>query len=391
MIYHIPIQPDHIRVLKSPNFDGIRTAYAYVPLIDFPSDIALSPDPRVPKPNAVVRRIKDSLRSEDGLFHILNRGIAISAFRADYDNQKGILTLDIPDEEYYGILDGGHSNFSVDEVRAALMRHGQDSNQFVKIEILTGVEEHLGKIASARNFSKAVKEISLANYNKELNWFKESLGPVAARLRWSENDDQEFDATEYIQVVAGFDLERYTAVTHPLESYKNAGKCLDSITEPSETLKALKPIIGDVVRLYDTMRKEWWDKYRQPDEEGRFGRPGRRKEVQERKRGRGRLLQFPSLGADPIASTDSLYHVEKGLVIPLVTAFRSLIEVKDGQARWKTDPFAFWSLNGSSLVRKVMDASDQRNQNPQLVGRDPTVYEALYESVELMYLRQSRA
>lgn len=389
MVIHIPVHPDHIRVLKSPNFENIRTAYAYVPVLDFPTDLPLSPDPRVPKPNAVVRRIKDSLRSNDGLFHILNRGITISARRAEYDNSKGILTLEISEEEYYGILDGGHSNFSVNDVQLALRRAGEPSDQYIKIEVLTGVEDQLGKIASARNFSKAVKDISLASYNKELDWFKSALGDIASRLRWSENDDEPFDAMEYIQVVAAFNIKRFTAVDHPLEAYKNAGKCLDMITSGEEGFKSLTPVIPDIVKLYDRMRLTWWDMYRLPDEEGKRGRPGKRTEVKNRKRGKGRLLQFPALNQQ-IDSTDQLYHVEKGLVVPLAAAFRALLHDENGLIQWKTDPFEFWKLNGPVLVRKVMDASDQRDQNPQLVGRDKTVYEALYESVELLYLRQVR-
>ena len=279
MTYTISISPEHLRVLKSPNVEEIRTAYAYVPLLEFPTNLPLSPDPRVPKPNAVVRRIKDSLKSNDGLFHILNRGITISAKRADYDNSKGVLTLEIPDEEYYGILDGGHSNFSVNDVQSALLRTGDDTDQFIKIEVLTGVEEHLGKIASARNFSKAVKEISLASYNKELDWFKKALGEITQRLRWSENDEEPFDAMEYIQVITAFNTERYTATDHPLEAYKNAGKCLDMVTSFDDGFKMLSPHVQKIVKLYDTVRLSWWEMYKLPDEEGKRGRPGKRTEV----------------------------------------------------------------------------------------------------------------
>ena len=389
-LYKLPVNPEHIRTLKSPNYDSIRTLYAYVPLLDCPTDLPLSPDPRVPKPNAVVRRIKDSLRSNDGLFHILNRGITISAKNAEYNNSTGILVLEIPDEEYYGILDGGHSNFSVAEAKEAILSNGGESDQFVKLEILTGVEDYLGRIASARNYSKAVKDISLANYNKELDWFKFALGDIAPALRWSENDEQQFDAMEYIQVVSAFDIDRYSAVDHPLEAYKNAGKCLDLIAAHDSPARYLTPIVRDIVKLYDIIRLDWWDLYRQPDEDGRRGRPGKRTEVKSRKRGKGRLLQFPALGRQE-DSTDDVYHVEKGLVVPLIAAFRSLLRKDHDSISWKTDPFDFWKANGSTLVRKIMDASDQRGQNPHTVGRDKTVYEALYESVELLYLRESRA
>ncbi|MDO8616988.1 MAG: AIPR family protein [Dehalococcoidia bacterium] len=387
MLKHIPVSPDNIRSLKSPHDQKVRTQYAYVALADFPTDLPLSPDPRVPKPNDVIRRVKVSLESNDGIFHILNRGITISARTAEYDNAAGELTLDIPDgEEEYGILDGGHTYYVVRELVGASPKA---DSQYVKIEILTGVESILPAIASARNFSRAVKEISLAHYRRELDWLKTALGDTSKKLRWRENDDEPFDVMEYIQVIAAFDLKRYSDQSHPLESYKNSAKCLDAAA--GGTLTYLAPVVPDIVRLYDTIRFDWWPMYTKPDEDGRGGRPGRRREVTARQRGTARLLQFPALkDVDP---RKAMYHVEKGLAVPLAAAFRSLLvidELKD-TLRWKTDPFEFWRQNGPSLVRKVMEASDQRGSNPQVVGRDKTVYEALYESVELMYLKASHS
>lgn len=382
MLTRIPVTSDNIRSLKSPHDPKVKTLYAYVALADVPNDLPLSPNPRVPKPNDVIRRVKTSLESNSGTFHILNRGITISAKTAEYDNAEGILTLDIPDgEESYGILDGGHTYHVVREFVGLPERADQ---QFVKFEILTGVEPILHDIASARNFSKQVKDISLANYSHRLDWLKAAMGEVASRVRWRENDDEPFDVMEYIQAVSAFDIKRYRNQSHPLEAYKNSGKCLDAAADG--TLGYLAPVVLDIIRLYDTIRHEWWSMYKTPDETGRGGRPGRLKEVQERKRGAGKLLQFPSLiEVDPQAA---LYHVEKGLCVPLLAAFRVLLELDPNDTpRWKTCPFKFWSQNGPALVRKVMEASDQRGSNPQVVGRDKTVYEALYESVELAYLK----
>jgi len=383
MIKRIPVLPENIRSLKSPHDPKVKTQYAYVALADVPVDLPLSPDPRVPKPNDVIRRVKTSLESNDGVFHILNRGITISARTADYENSKGELTLDIPDgDEAYGILDGGHTYHVVRELAGAPPKADE---QYVKLEILTGVETILPSIASARNFSKQVKDVTLANYSHKLDWLKDALGPTAAKVRWRENDDEPFDAMEYIQVINAFDVRKYGDQNHPLESYKNAAKCLDAITD--DTLTYLAPKVSEIVQLYDTIRFTWWPMYTQKDETGRGGRPGRLIEVTARQRGTARLLQFPSLkGKDP---AKAMYHVEKGLAVPLIAAFRSLLTYDEptGILGWKTDPFEFWTQNGSLLVRKVMEASDQRGSNPQAVGRDKTVYEALYESVELMYLR----
>jgi len=193
---------------------------------------------------------------------------------------------------------------------------------------------------------------------------------------------------EYIQVIAAFDINRYGEQSHPLESYKNSAKCLDAAADG--TLVYLAPVVPEIVKLYDTMRFEWWPRYTAPDENGRGGRPGSLKEVTSRQRGAGRMLQFPSLpNIDPAKAR---YHVEKGLVVPLIAAFRSLLRLNDksGKPEWKICPFEFWKQNATFLVRKVMEASDQRNSNPQAMGRDKTVYEALYESVELLYLKSTR-
>lgn len=384
MIKSIPVLPDNIRSIKSPHDPKVKTQYAYVALADVPQDLPLSPNPRVPKPNDVIRRVKVSLESNDGTFHILNRGITISAKSSEYDNSSGVLTVEIPDgEESYGILDGGHTYAVVQEL---VGNPPKADAQFIKLEILTGVEPILPAIASARNFSKAVKEISLANYRHQLDWLKNALGDTASKVRWRENDDEPFDVMEYIQVVSAFDVKRYGDQNHPLESYKNSGKCLDAAA--GDSLKYLAPVVPDIVKLYDTMRFRWWPMYTQPDESGKGGRPGRLREVTARQRGTARMLQFPALpGVDP---DKAMYHVEKGLVVPLIAAFRSLLvydEANNDQLSWKTCPFDFWEQNGPSLVRKVMEASDQRGSNPQVVGRDKTVYEALYESVELMYLK----
>ncbi len=384
MVKIIPVLPENIRSLKSPHDTKVKTQYAYVALADVPQDLPLSPNPRVPKPNDVLRRVTTSLESNDGTFHILNRGITISAKSAEYDNASCELTVDIPDgEESYGILDGGHTYAAVKELAG---QPPKADSQFIKLEILTGVESILPSIASARNFSKQVKEISLANYKHQLDWLKDALGPIAQDVRWRENDEQPFDVIEYIQVIAAFDIKRYTDHNHPIESYKSSGKCLDAAAEGSLTYLAPKAV--DIVRLYDTVRFNWWPFYTQPDENGKGGRPGRLREVTARQRGTDRLLRFPAL--TDIDPTKAMYHVEKGLVVPLIAAFRALLEEKDGKLEWRTDPFAFWEQNGPSLVRKVMEASDQRGSIPQVVGRDKTVYEALYESVELMYLKSKR-
>ena len=392
-VYDLPVHPDHIRSITDPHRPTIKTYYVLVNIRDFPRDLSLSPDPRVPKESRVTSRIVNSLKQWDGNFHILNRGIAISAKEAEYDNIKRSFKLVIPDDESnYGILDGGHTTFSIESVLDDNLPEEAAYEQYVRFEILLGVEEILGKIASARNFSEKVKDISLANYEKKLDWLKASIAPFSDQIRWSENDPgKKIDALELIQILTAMNPGQFGPNDYPLEAYKNAGKCLDYITDKDDKYgyKKLSGVTLDIWRLYDTIRHQWWEMYRLPDPiTGKYGRPGRTVEVQARKRGHAKLMHYVTLGIDGSPEAGDK-HVERGLVMPLLAGFRVLLNPgHDGMYHWSEDPIKFFNRHGQTLVRKLMDASDQRDNNPHTVGRDKTVYAQIFDAVELERLRE---
>jgi hypothetical protein len=200
------------------------------------------------------------------------------------------------------------------------------------------------------------------------------------------------DATELLQVFAAMNPFQFGRNKQPLEAYKNAGKCLEYATDPEDTYhyRWLAPIAVDIWRLYDTIRDKWWEEYAKEDPAtNKRGRPRATAEASQRKRGKARLMQYVTLGKAGKPEQD--IHVEKGLAIPLIASFRALLESDDNNQcfRWRVDPFVFFERHGQALVRKVMEASDARDKNPHTVGRDPTVYDSLYEAVELRLLRES--
>src|ERR1039458_3770287 len=111
MKYIIPALAEQTRSLKDPNNKKIRIVHAFVNVNDLPFDIPLDPDPRVPKiTGQVPKRIVTSLESNDGKFHLKNRGITISAKHCEFDNKKNELAVVIPHgEDQFGILDGAHT------------------------------------------------------------------------------------------------------------------------------------------------------------------------------------------------------------------------------------------------------------------------------------------
>lgn len=150
--------------------------HALVGVNNLPNNIPLDPDPRIPKRGPIVKKISTSLASNDGRFHLLNRGICISAKAVEFDNKLSILKVQIPDDEAYGIIDGGHSYEAVTSVVSSLREKADAAragglrvssileNQYVHLEILVGVEGHLPDIAEARNFSVSLKAWALAGY-----------------------------------------------------------------------------------------------------------------------------------------------------------------------------------------------------------------------------------
>ena len=52
-----------------------------------------------------------------------------------------------------------------------------------------------------------------------------AVSPYDSKIRWSENDPQEFPVLELIQILAACNAVQFGPNDHPIEAYKNAGKC----------------------------------------------------------------------------------------------------------------------------------------------------------------------
>jgi hypothetical protein len=392
MVLTIPISQEQIRSFQDPNRSSIRILHALVRVLDWPDNVPLDPDPRVPKEKGpVVKKISASLRSCDGRFHLLNRGITLSVKKAEFDNQVGKLRLQIPQDESYGIIDGGHTDFAIKSTVAELREAGQESqldNQYVHVEILSKIENDLADIAEARNFSAQLKSWTLASYRDDFEWFLAALGDDYRKsIKTSENDAEPIGILDLIQVMCAVNPKLYGPTSTSInETYKNAGKCLQNFVQDHDPhqFKALKPICRDIVRLYDYIRFKWKDAYNSEDEQGKRGRIGARIEMQKRQRNRSALATYHFLEENPVQGE---VPIEKGFAIPLISSFRALI-VKDrkGKLKWYTDPFNYFDEHGTHLVRLIMTASDQAGGDPHQVGRDPQVYTSLYSEVRRWYL-----
>jgi hypothetical protein len=411
MNYHIHASAEHVRSIKDPNSEKIRIVHALVNINNLPHNIPIDPDPRTPKVRgAVPKRITTSLQSNDGKFHLKNRGITISAKHYEFDNKKNVLTLLIPEEDdQYGILDGAHTYECIkravsEERRRTAKESATDEqgkpptdaeeapvfpNQFVHLEILERIEIDLADIAEARNFSVQLKAWTLANYRDKFEWLLKSLGePIAEKIKVSENDPQPVGILEVIQVISAVNPCLFADEKPALEAYKNAGKMLAAFIaeEDRHGFKKMARVAPEILRLHDYVRFHWNSKYNAPDETGKRGRYGATKEAQESKEKRNAKAKATYYFLEAPETVSSEGPIDKGFSIPLISGFRVLLEERDGGFCWLTDPFAFFDRYGTKLVRLIMNASDQNNRDPHLLGRDPQVYQQLTSEVRRWYL-----
>jgi hypothetical protein len=400
MNFHIPVSSEQVRTFKDPNRPKIRIVHALVPVGDLPKDMPLEPDPRVPKiTGPVIRKISESLRSNDGRFHLLNRGITISAHGVDFDNKRNVLTLQIPEKDAYGIIDGGHTYQAIGVVVSNAREKNPSSaagdalpdleNQFVHLEILVSIENDLADIAEARNFSVSLKAWTLAGYRDKFEWFLQEVGQENRQhIKISENDPQPVGILDLIQVMCAVNPVLFKEGMPAVEAYKNAGKCLEYFIAPDDRFgfKKLAPVCRDIISLYDYVRYHWKKAYNAEDPTGKRGRLGGLAVMQKRKRNRAAMATYyfldPKKG--PVKGED--FPVEKGFAIPLIASMRALLEEKKGKYDWYTSPFKFFDEHGDRLVKVVMTANDAAGDNPNTVGRDPQVYAALYSEVRRWYL-----
>lgn len=394
--FRIPASSDRVRTFKDPNQPKIRIVHALVNVADLPENIPLDPDPRVPKvKGAITKRISNSLRTNDGRFHLLNRGITISVKNVEFDNKRSLLTLNVPDGEVYGIIDGGHTYHSLTTVVNSLreINEGNDDgdegilpDQYVHLEILEGIEGQLADIAEARNFSLSLKAWTLAAYRHEFEWFLTALGEDFRKyIKVSENDEEPVGILDLIQVTCAMNPTLYPQSRPPVEAYNSTSKCLEYFIAPNDAngFRKLDGVCRDIIQLNDYVRINWKEAYNTEDEEtGKRGRFGARTEAQKRKRNRTALATYyflepqkgPKQGAVPI---------EKGLSIPVISSLRALLEEHKGKFRWITDPFEFFNEHGTELVKIVMEASERKGGDPHYVGRDPQLYNYLYLVVKV--------
>lgn len=368
--------------IKAEN--GEKAAEMYIAICDvkdLPDCFPMETNPREQKMTTnVAKKIKESLLNPTELnFYLLNRGILLSAKDVSYSNYSNEMTISFEDPEVHGNVDGGHTYKTILQNRDQL----DPGQQYVKLEILTGIEGIFQSLAAARNTSVQVQDKSIAELEDRFDIIKSTLAAESyiKRVFFKENDTGDIDVADMLALLNMFNVDRYSGMaSFPINSYSSKKKCIDLYiadhkqygeTNANPYVK-MTSIMADIFKLYDAVEVGMNKFYRQKNPNGRYGST---KGVIVPKV--GQQLQSKFLMNEIDASSPN------GFIYPILGAFRALIEEKDGVYVWKKNPFAVLEKIGADMVESTVSMSRSLGNNPQSVGKDPNIWKTLYMTVAM--------
>lgn len=350
-----------------------------------------STNPREQKMSTnVARKITESL-CDNEYFHELNRGVLLSAKDVKYDNSSKELLVTFDDPEIHGNIDGGHTLRAILEANA---QHTLSENRYVFFEIFTGIKSPV-ELAAARNTSVQVDLKSIAELENSFEEIKSAFTglPFENRIQYKMNEHYNdeninpIDVREIISITAMFSQSMYPyknstgalSEVQPIQCYSGKEATLrkflnmDSSDKKQQKInrdtmvKMMKPIIPDIFELWETIEREFANT---------ANSTGRRYGTRKYARYNGGKI----VGKTLFEENDITYIVPKGLMYPLVGAFRALVKINDktGNYEWQKYPLDVWKAIGSKLVSIVLD---EKVENPDVLAKNANLWSNLFKEI----------
>lgn len=382
----VKLRPRFIRRSIDPfnnSTPAIDRHVLYVPVTDVPAGIVMAAGMKPPKTRwDIYRDVQASLLDKNctpGLFHMKNRGITIVA-RDLRKIEEDEYDLDLSPGQ--GIVDGSHTYRLILE-----MQQNSDvtlpKKQFVKIEVLTRVpEEWVAEMAGALNTSMLSYTDTLLVLQDALAWIRNELKSETyyRTIAWTESERGTYDARDILAFMTCFNIFLYanTGTLHPVVAYENRAVVLTSFEQDSKqghTYAKLRPILKDILTLHDTIQLEF------PKLLERSGKTFN--EVVER--ASKKPHEFPFL------STRSTERLAKGALLPVLAAFRWLVEADPAtrEVKWRIGfdkVLERWRMASDRLVALTVEKCREVGDNPDALGRSAPHWGALHKEVAFLDL-----
>ncbi|HHT7143179.1 TPA: AIPR family protein [Bacillus cereus] len=357
-----------------------KTYIAICDVCDIPNNIPMGTNPRSQNTKTkVAKNVTESLLTDpDFNFHLLNRGIVISADSVKYDNEKNEIFIYFTDGEKHGNIDGGHTYTIIKQHQEKLERN----QQFVRLEIITGIESFFEQLAGARNTSVQVQDKSLAELEKKFDIIKNALKDTSFidKVAFKENAEGKIDVYDIVAILTMFNIKRFSSDIQPIITYSGKKKCTDyylqDIKEADNSFKKMQPIMQDIFDLYNYIEQKLPEMYKLGVDKGRYGAV------------KGVISKEGHVFPLRFSEETVAYQSPNGFIYPILAAFRALVEEKNGQFQWKNniDPKQYFDQLGPEMTRDTVERSRTLGNNPQSVGKDSNHWSQLYKTVSNKYM-----
>lgn len=242
--------------------NGIKRTFMYVDVTKIPKDIPMECNPRLQNMRSnVVKGIKQTLLEDDGLFHIFNRGITITAEDIEIEDNDAI--IEITDIETQGCIDGGHTYRSIIDCQDNMI----PDTQYVTVEVLAGkpVMDNFVKVAMARNKSQQVQNYFLAELDNAFDWIKDIIEGEQIEVSYKENTPGvSIVHIIWIMAVTNARFCKTVYSIRPNEAFNQYLNAMNEFGLDCETnpFYAAKDVLIDLIRMYDYVEVHFADTVR---------------------------------------------------------------------------------------------------------------------------------
>ncbi|TCL58440.1 AIPR protein [Kineothrix alysoides] len=364
----------------------------YVQANTIPQEIDnwMSTNPREQKMSTnVAQKIKNSL-TENSSFHELNRGILLSAKSVEWKNGSNELIVSMDDPEKHGNIDGGHTLRAILEAKNS---NTLPNDRYVFMEIFEGLETPV-ELAAARNTSVQVDLKSIAELENSFevlkNVFKDLSFSNRIQYKMNEHYNVEgistIDIRELIAILLMFSQEVYPyrngqgdlSESQPIQCYSGkeaslrkflymgGGKEEDQKIKRELMINNMRPIIPQIFELWEEI-------------EITFANVSNKSGKRYGTRKYSRFEDNNIVGKSFLGEKDLKYIIPKGLMYPIVGAFRALVKINDdGTYYWQCDPIRVWNEIGSKLVTTILD---EKTENPDILAKNTNLWSNLFKEV----------
>ncbi|RKJ43157.1 AIPR protein [bacterium 1XD8-76] len=364
--------------------DGSKKYVCYVRLQDVPEKFEewMGTNPRDQKLTTnVARDIAKSIESGCKNFHEKNRGIVMSVDKFDYDNKTGKVKVTLTDAEIHGNIDGGHTlKIILEKQRDCELLF----EQYVFFEFFTGISSPV-ELAEARNQSIQVDQRSIEELNRSFQPIKEALKNESFfdRIAFKQNEHagqkNVIDIREIIAIMNMFNQSIYPlrGDTQPIQSYTGKEASLNRFLRLKDSrdqiIKNMTPIIPEIFNIWEMVETTFADKGNS------VGRTYRKKKMSKYV-DEYTVVSYSTFGDKPMN-----YVLPKGLIFPIVGAFRALVTVnKSTQVySWKLSPEKVWNKLGGKLINTIMTSSEDLADSPDAVAKSPNTWDLLHKEILL--------